>query len=83
VTYYWFVGYDAMTASHFMRTMIDVKDRILYGHNQRWAYVTATAVFGGDGRDPQAATHQVSGVMEKFIQQMAQELKRPDGRALF
>ena len=83
VSYYWFVGYNAMTASHLTRTMIDVKDRILYGHNQRWDYVTATAVFGGNGRDPQVATDRVSGVMEKFIQQMAQELKRPDGTALF
>ena len=43
LTYYWFIGSRDRTASHFMRTFIDIRDRLLHGENQRWAYVTAEA----------------------------------------
>lgn len=43
MTYYWFIGSRDRTASHFMRTFIDVRDRLFQGENQRWAYVTAEA----------------------------------------
>lgn len=42
LTYYFFVGHDAVTASHTERTLLDIKDRILKGEAQRWAYVTVT-----------------------------------------
>lgn len=41
--YYWFVGYTDITASHLQREYIDMKDRLLHGYNQRWAYVTVAA----------------------------------------
>ena len=40
LNYYWFVGHTDVTGSHVERTLIDVKDRLLKGSNQRWAYVT-------------------------------------------
>src|SRR3954447_3527048 len=40
LSYYWFVGAKDVTASHLERTYIDIRDRILYGYNQRWAYIT-------------------------------------------
>lgn len=40
LNYYWFVGYSDITASHFEREYLDMKDRLLHGYNQRWAYVT-------------------------------------------
>jgi len=43
LNYYWFVGYSDITASHFEREFIDMKDRLLHGYNQRWAYVTVAA----------------------------------------
>ena len=42
-TYYWFVGYSDITPSHMTRTMFDLRDRILHGYNQRWAYVTVAS----------------------------------------
>ena len=39
VFYYWFVGSHSLTAGHYDRTFIDMKDRLLGGFDQRWAYV--------------------------------------------
>jgi len=43
LNYYWFVGYSDITASHFEREYLDMKDRLLHGYNQRWAYVTVAS----------------------------------------
>jgi hypothetical protein len=43
LNYYWFIGYSDITASHIEREFIDIKDRLLHGYNQRWAYVTVAA----------------------------------------
>ena len=41
--YYWFVGSRDVTADHTRRTLYDIRDRVLYGQNQRWAYVTVAS----------------------------------------
>ncbi len=41
--YYWFVGHNDVTGSHFERTYFDIRDRLFRGYNQRWAYVTVAA----------------------------------------
>jgi EpsI family protein len=43
LNYYWFVGHRAVSSSHFQRTFIDMRDRILRGYNQRWAYITVAS----------------------------------------
>jgi hypothetical protein len=48
LNYYWFIGYSDITASHFEREYIDMRDRLMRGYNQRWAYVTvASEVMNG------------------------------------
>jgi hypothetical protein len=42
LTYYWFVGHDMLTASHYGRTFKDIADRLFKGSNQRWAYITVS-----------------------------------------
>lgn len=46
VTYYFFVGHDQITNDHLERTLIDMKDRLVRGMDQRWAYVSASMWFG-------------------------------------
>lgn len=46
VTYYFFVGHDTITNDHMGRTLVDIKDRLLKGMDQRWAYVSASMWFG-------------------------------------
>ncbi|MBC8073664.1 MAG: hypothetical protein IAG13_35405 [Deltaproteobacteria bacterium] len=46
VTYYFFVGHDRITHDSLSRTLIDMKDRLVRGMDQRWAYVSAAMPFG-------------------------------------
>jgi hypothetical protein len=46
VTYYFFVGHDRITHDHLNRTLLDMKDRLLRGMDQRWAYASASMWFG-------------------------------------
>lgn len=43
--YYWFVGSHSMTADHYHRTLTDMRDRLLGGFDQRWAYVLLGSSF--------------------------------------
>ena len=40
VQYHTFVGHDVITDSVYRRTLVDIKDRLLKGVDQQWAYVT-------------------------------------------
>lgn len=46
VTYYFFVGHDQITNDHLERTLIDMKDRLVRGADQRWAYVSVSMWYG-------------------------------------
>ena len=46
VTYYFFVGHDRTTNDHLERTLVDMKDRLMHGLDQRWAYVSASMWYG-------------------------------------
>lgn len=46
VTYYFFVGHDRITNNHLGRTLVDIKDRLVKGMDQRWAYVSTSMWFG-------------------------------------
>ena len=46
LTYYFFVGHDRVTNDHLGRTLIDMKDRLLRGMDQRWAYVSVSMWYG-------------------------------------
>ena len=77
VNYYWFVGWSDMTPSHFDRTYIDIRDRVLYGYNQRWAYITIASTitdgvmkFGKNEQETDAA-------VQEFIQQLMPLVKKP------
>jgi hypothetical protein len=44
--YYFFIGHDRITNDHLGRTFVDMKDRLLKGMDQRWAYVSTSMWFG-------------------------------------
>jgi hypothetical protein len=46
LTYYFFIGNHSITRDHLERTLIDVKGRLVYGMDQRWAYVSASMWYG-------------------------------------
>lgn len=49
VTMYFFVGEREITEDHLQRTLIDMRDRLVRGQDQRWAYVSASMWFSDDG----------------------------------
>ena len=78
LNYYWFVGEHDVTASHWKRTFIDVKDRLLHGEAQRWAYITVAATVTDNlkptgGLDSAATARLVEG----FIAQVVPQFKKP------
>ncbi len=46
ITYYFFVGHDHVTNDHLKRTFIDMKDRLVRGLDQRWAYTSVSMWYG-------------------------------------
>ncbi|MFC7338069.1 exosortase-associated EpsI family protein [Haloferula chungangensis] len=70
---YFFVGHDRVTSNHNERTIIDIRDRVLKGEAQRWAFVSITMQFVdqeergyGDPPDLEMA--------DKKIRELAKEL---------
>jgi hypothetical protein len=84
LTYYWFIGAREMTSSHLKRTIIDMRDRILRGEAQRWAYVTVAVSSGvtKDGSHFGRTEEEASKIAEQFIQELVPKLTRPDGKPL-
>lgn len=78
LNYYWFVGYSDVSASHLERTLIDIRDRILKGYNQRWAYITVAANVGKGltqfGLD-EAGTDKM---LQDFVRRLVPEVHRVD-----
>lgn len=46
LTYYFFVGHDRVTDGHWVRTFLDIKDRMVRGMDQRWAYTSVSMWYG-------------------------------------
>lgn len=72
ITYYFFVGHDTITNDHLGRTFIDMKDRLLKGRDQRWAYVSTSMWFGElvgltEAETDAKLTNFVKGFTEKQI----------------
>jgi EpsI family protein len=71
INYYWFVGHSDVTASHFERTWIDIRDRLLNGRNQQWAYVTVVGIVTKDfkifGRTEKQTDELLRGFMKDFV----------------
>lgn len=47
VQFYTFLGHTDITPGHYQRTLIDMKDRLLRGYDQTWAYVTFSMTVTG------------------------------------
>src|SRR5207237_2667166 len=77
LTYYWFVGYNQTTPSHLTRTMFDLRDRIMCGYNQRWAYVTVAATVTQGIARPERTEAETGEMIEIFIREFVPRLNDP------
>jgi hypothetical protein len=80
--YYWFVGYHSITPSHFDRTIIDIRDRLLHGYDQRWAYVSVMAVVTERWAKPNRTEVETAKIVDTFTRELVRQLRRPDGASL-
>jgi len=71
--YYWFIGYSDITASHFQREFIDMKDRLLHGYNQRWAFVTVAAEIA-NGRDEAQTDEMIQGIIARVYPRIVMDV---------
>jgi EpsI family protein len=81
--YYWFVGYSDITASHFEREYIDMKDRLFHGYNQRWAFVTVAATITKNlapgGRDEAQTDAMIQQLIAKVYPQIVKDTPQQGG----
>ena len=67
LNYYWFVGCTETTASHFKRTYYDIRDRLLRGYNQRWAYVTVAVMMNKNNAENKDSDLQVQSFIQELV----------------
>ena len=77
LNYYWFIGSQDVTASHWQRTFIDVKDRVLRGENQRWAYVTVATNVSDNLRPGGLSEKDTAEMVENFIGRIVPRFVKP------
>ena len=70
VTFYFFVGQHTILNDHLQRTFIDMRDRVIRGQDQRWAYVSASMWFD----DAEANGLPTREAAEKQIRQLLESL---------
>jgi EpsI family protein len=68
--YYWFVGYDGITESHLSRNLIDIRDRLLHGYNQRWAFMTVASNITENLREDGLNEAETDAMIQGFIQKL-------------
>lgn len=73
LTYYFFVGHDRVTNDHLGRTLFDIKDRLLRGMDQRWAYASVSMWYGkvpwiAEEVSEQEADEKLQGFLTDFAQ---------------
>ncbi len=96
MNYYFFVGADTITASHYGRTFTDMFQRVLQGSNQRWAFIMVMADYGAHvvppgGFTPQQKAHvdqqvaaqrkAVHAQLNTFVQRLAPKILLPTGES--
>jgi EpsI family protein len=75
LNYYWFIGSRDITNSHWVRTYIDIRDRLLHGDNQRWAYVTVAATVTDNLASGGRNAEDTSKLVEDFISQIVPQFQ--------
>jgi len=75
--YYWFIGSTETTASHTMREFIDIRDRILKGTVQRWAYITIRASITKDVEKFGRSEAEVDKLLTDFIKRLVPKIEKP------
>jgi EpsI family protein len=74
--YYWFVGHEIQTPSHLHRTWIDIRDRLLKGRNQQWAYVTVVGTITKGLQPFGRSEKETDELIKIFIGELVPQLQK-------
>jgi EpsI family protein len=77
LNYYWFVGYEHVTPSHIDRAITDIRDRIMKGYNQRWAYVTVASTITEGLTKFGRSEKETDQMIQSFIRELFPRIVRP------
>ena len=75
LNYYWFVGHDGRTPSHYERTWIDIRDRVLKGENQQWAYVTVISTIMKGLQPLGKSEEETDEMLKRFVGELVPQLQ--------
>jgi len=75
LNYYWFVGHNARTPSHYERTWIDIRDRVLKGQNQQWAYVTVISTITKGLQSFGKSESETDEMLQNFVRDLVPQLQ--------
>ena len=74
LTYYFFVGHDRVTNGHWARTMLDIKDRLVHGMDQRWAYASVSMWYGKvPYMEQQVSMAEADAKLQKFLTEFSEK----------
>ena len=76
LSYYWFAGHTDVTGSHLDRTLIDIRDRVVHGYNQRWAYITVSQDITKNRTKFGRSEEETSRMIEDFIRHLVPVLHK-------
>jgi len=76
LSYYWFVGHSQVTPSHLQRTWIDIRDRVLKGRNQQWAYLMIGSTITKDFRVFGTDEKQTDDLIRDFISNLVPQIEK-------
>lgn len=76
VSYYYFVGHKNLTHDHWMRTFIDMKDRLLYGADQQWSFVMVSMPYniGSTAEETQKRQEQADKKIRQFLGELSDRI---------
>jgi EpsI family protein len=78
VNYYWFIGVNEITESAIRRALIDIRDRVVKGYDQRWAYVTVASNITQGVQKFGRSEAETDEILQKFIANLFPVIVKPD-----
>lgn len=74
LTYYFFVGHDRVTDGHWARTFLDIKDRLVRGMDQRWAYASVSMWYGKVPYiEKEVSAAEADAKLQKFLAEFSEK----------
>ena len=77
IYYYWFIGSTETTPSHLKREFIDIRDRVLKGTVQRWAYITVRGSVTKGVERFGRSEEEVDKMLTELIKKIVPQIERP------